>query len=134
MEPQSIECDSFSGLLQAAKDHYRATGEPITMYDEPHRLRIGYAGTTKRWTLRLGQLKALTEEEQGIWGELLKTNEGRNRIARLIMTAGASEPPPRPALVVQTTPVMARIGEDALPHGCDEDDDSIDVPIDCDDQ
>lgn len=72
-------------------EHVGRTGEPVLSYDQPQRLTMGFACTTKSWQIkafRIGRSLDLQPEKAEITRPYLTTREGRIKLAAALQGAG----------------------------------------------
>lgn len=91
-EPAWVPCTSLTEVIQNVKGHYQRHGGEVVQRDDPMAPAIGYAIDDHWWCVRVSDLKHA--DDPPIYRDLLRTAAGRQQIAKLIMTAARSEPPP----------------------------------------
>lgn len=86
------EWEDLFAMLDDVHAHVRATGREVEVHDDPFRLRLGYRDpvTDKTWRIRLTRTKEAfgpsddpRANRSGLYCELIKTAEGRRRLANL---------------------------------------------------
>lgn len=89
------ECASVKEMIDAVKTHYKAVGGTVVSADDPKNSTMGFAVERTRWFVRYGYaFRTLRADEDSIYADFMRTPTGREQLAKLIMTAARSEPPP----------------------------------------
>lgn len=89
-------CATVKEMIDAVKAHYKAVGGVVVSADDADDRTIGFAVGRSRWSVRIvdAMLTAKAHEDTRIYADFMRGPTGRAQLAKLIMTAARSEPPP----------------------------------------